>query len=99
MPLTGETMDEMNFWTELDSEVNHINEQLRSAEAQCSQALLRQAKRYWATLAFDTDTVGLKRVAELAKAYAPLASALPIAALHQVCCTCCVCARARALDG
>lgn len=84
MPLSGETIEEMNFWTELEAEVNHINDQLRSPEAQCSQALLRQAKRFWATMAFDTDTVGLKRVAELARAYAPVTSTLPIAAIRQV---------------
>lgn len=62
----------VNFWRELDTELQHISEQLRSAEAQTSMALLKQAKRYWATMAFDTDTVGVKRAADLAKAYAPL---------------------------
>jgi hypothetical protein len=63
---------QVNFWRELNSELAHINAQLRAPAAQTSMALLKQAKRYWATMAFDTDTVGVKRAAELAQAYAPL---------------------------
>jgi dynein heavy chain 1 len=83
MPARGETMQEVSFWSEIEAEVAHIEEQLRSPEAATSQALLKQAKRFWATMAFDTDTIGLKKVADLAKQYAPLTSALPLTPLRQ----------------
>ena len=83
MPAGSETVEEVNFWKELDAEAAHIDEQLRSDEANVSMAVLKQAKRYWATMAFESDTVGLKRAAELAQAYAPLTSALPLAPLRQ----------------
>jgi hypothetical protein len=83
MPPNSDTMQEISFWTELEAEVAHIDEQLRSAEAVTSMALLKQAKRYWATMAFDTDTVGLKKAADLAHQYAPLTSDLPLTPLRQ----------------
>lgn len=33
MPTTGDTLQEINFWLELEVELQHINEQLASPEA------------------------------------------------------------------
>lgn len=89
MPPAGDTLQEINFWLELEVELQHINEQLATPEAGiffvilfffplcffsfsfqykllwlfvvCTFNILKGAKRYFATLSFDTDTIGLKK--------------------------------------
>jgi hypothetical protein len=96
MPPSGDTLQEINFWLELEVELQHINEQLASPEAGilylisaslvfllfssllhynlthlvCTFNILRGAKRYFATLSFDTDTIGLKKSTDKGK-YSP----------------------------
>lgn len=42
MPATGDTMQEINFWLELEAELQHINEQLKSPEAGIRPYLLQR---------------------------------------------------------
>jgi dynein heavy chain 1, cytosolic len=64
MASSGETVSEVKFWLELENELAHIETQLKSPEAECTLNALKQAKRFHATVAFDTDTIGLKKAIE-----------------------------------
>lgn len=61
MPANAETAQEVKFWLELDGELRHIEEQLKTEEAECTLGILKQAKRFITTASFDTDTIGLKK--------------------------------------
>eukprot|EP01133_Synstelium_polycarpum_P001082 gene1082-1226_t len=75
------TSQEVNFWMQLESSLNNINEQLKSAEAEVTLATLKQAKRFIATASFDTDTIGLKRAQEKVLNYKTLVKDFPITPL------------------
>jgi len=77
-PTTGETIQEIKFWLELEVELKHIDEQLKTPEAECTLAVLRQAKRFITTAAFDTDTIGLKKAMEKVNSYKTLMKDFPI---------------------
>jgi dynein heavy chain 1 len=64
MPEGGETIQEIRFWGEFEGVLNHIEQQLKSPEAETTLALLRQARRFHATAPFDSDTIGIKKAAE-----------------------------------
>jgi dynein heavy chain 1 len=64
MPTAGDTVQEIRFWVDLEGELRHIEEQLKTPEAECTLAILRQSKRFITTAAFDTDTIGLKKAME-----------------------------------
>lgn len=84
MLTNGETVQEIKFWLELEAELHHIEDQLKTPEGgkykkkknhnfekintyhciECTLALLRQGRRFITTTAFDTDTIGLKKLIE-----------------------------------
>ena len=65
MPLNSDTTQEVKFWTELESALGRINDQLQSPEAQCTLNTLKRAKRFHATVAFDSDTIGIKKTMKM----------------------------------
>ncbi|EGG20698.1 cytoplasmic dynein heavy chain [Cavenderia fasciculata] len=75
------TSQEINFWQQLEQSLNHINEQLKSPEAETSLSVLKQAKRFLATVSFDTDTIGLKKAMEKVVNYKTLIKDFPITPL------------------
>ena len=48
--------EEVVFWTQLQTELAHIQEQLHSPAVELTTALLREAKRFVATLALENNT-------------------------------------------
>lgn len=48
--------EEVAFWTQLQTELEHIQEQLHSPAVELTMALLREAKRFVATLALENNT-------------------------------------------
>ncbi|KAL6068809.1 putative dyneins heavy chain [Balamuthia mandrillaris] len=78
MPPNSETSQEIKFWMELEGVLNDITEQLASPEAQCTLGILKQAKRFHATAAFDTDTIGLKKAKETVLHYKSLMKDFPV---------------------
>lgn len=48
--------EEVAFWTQLQTELAHIQEQLNSPAVELTTALLREAKRFVATLALENNT-------------------------------------------
>jgi hypothetical protein len=67
MPSSGETVQEIKFWSDLEAEIHHIDEQLHSQEAECTLTILKQGKRFITTVSFDTDTVGLRKALDVGK--------------------------------
>jgi dynein heavy chain 1 len=51
---------EINFWLELERVTHSIQQARESDEVVCTLAILEQAKRYFATVAFKSDSFGLK---------------------------------------
>lgn len=78
MPATSDSSQEVKFWYELESELKHIEEQLKTPEAECTLNILKQAKRFITTAAFDTDTIGLRKTTEVVNSYKPLMKEFPI---------------------
>lgn len=81
MPQSGDTIGEVKFWLELEGELTHIDVQLHSPEAECTLNTLKQAKRFHATVAFDSDTIGLRKAIEKVQNYKPLMKEFPISDL------------------
>lgn len=78
MPSNSETAQEISFWLELESELASIDRQLKSSEAECTLNTLKQSKRFFATAAFDTDTISLKRSLDMVASYKPLMKDFPL---------------------
>jgi dynein heavy chain 1 len=57
-PFVAETIaaDELSFWSQLQAELNSIQEQLKSPRVEMTLTLLREAKRFVATLALENNT-------------------------------------------
>jgi hypothetical protein len=64
MPKNSDVTQEVKFWQELENELRRIDQQIQSSEAQCTLAVLRLAKRFITTTAFDQDTIGFKSASE-----------------------------------
>ncbi|CEM16453.1 unnamed protein product [Vitrella brassicaformis CCMP3155] len=62
-PTTGSAMQEINFWLGLERALNHAHQQLQTPEIELTLNLLKQAKRFLATISFEADT-GLKPAME-----------------------------------
>ena len=58
-PEQSTTAQEVKFWLELDRALHSIDAAVKSPEVQCTLNALRQQKRYFATIAFDSDSLGL----------------------------------------
>ncbi|HLD78096.1 MAG TPA: hypothetical protein VJB16_03635, partial [archaeon] len=82
MPAMGDVGSEVKFWQELHAELQHIQEQLKAPAAVVTLGILRQAKRFVASAAFDGDSLGLHRCTELVSGYLPLVQNFPIAGLQ-----------------
>ena len=83
MPSVSTTSQEIKFWLELESALDRINEKLNSPGVQCTLATLKRAKRFHATVAFDSggDTIGIKGAMEKVMDYKNLMKDFPIDSL------------------
>jgi len=65
MPEGTSTIQEVNFWSELEDLLIRINEQIDSPEVVCTLQLLRRnAKARLAILPIEKDNMGLKKLTE-----------------------------------
>ncbi|XP_049850938.1 dynein heavy chain, cytoplasmic-like [Schistocerca gregaria] len=78
MPTDSNTMQEIRFWLDLESELSNLSRQLHNENAQFTLNVLRQCKRFHATASFDTDTIGLRRALECAQNYKGFMKEFPI---------------------
>ena len=69
---------EREFWLSLGSELADARKQLASRPCQLALAIMKQAKRFWATTPFDSDSIGLVRTSETTAIVAELMKELPV---------------------
>lgn len=60
---SGTATQEINFWLSMESALEGIEEQLKSDGVQLTLEILKNAKRFHATVSFITDT-GLKEATD-----------------------------------
>ena len=80
MPSMSTTSQEVKFWLELESALDRINDKLNSPGVLLTLSTLKRAKRYHATVAFDSggDTIGIKAAQEKVVDYKNLMKDFPI---------------------
>jgi len=78
MPTNTDTAQEIRFWLELEGQLLSIDRQLKSPEADCTLAVLRQARRFHATAPIETDGIGLKKSLERVANFKPLMKDFPL---------------------
>ena len=76
-PERGSAAQEINFWLSMESALDNIEIQLRSTGVQLTMDILKQAKRFQATVSFSTDT-GLKDTSEKVQKYNQLMRDFPL---------------------
>ena len=76
-PDSGSAKQEINFWISMESALEGIEEQLRSDGVQLTMDVLRQAKRFQATVSFSADT-GLKDASDKVQKYNQLMRDFPL---------------------
>lgn len=76
-PDSGSAAQEINFWLSMESALENIEVQLRSTGVQLTMDILKQAKRFQATVSFSTDT-GLKDTSEKVQKYNQLMRDFPL---------------------
>ena len=76
-PTVGTASQEINFWLSLESALDGIDRQLKSDGVNLTLDILREAKRFHATMSFIADT-GLKEAAEKVQKYNQLMREFPI---------------------
>jgi dynein heavy chain 1 len=76
-PVTGTANQEINFWLSMESALEGIEEQLSSEGVKLTLEILKQAKRFQATVSFTADT-GLKEAKELVQKYNQLMRDFPL---------------------
>ena len=76
-PASGTASQEINFWISLENALDSIDRQLKSDGVSLTLDVLRQAKRFHATVSFIADT-GLKEAAEKVQKYNQLMREFPI---------------------
>jgi dynein heavy chain 1, cytosolic len=76
-PSSGTASQEINFWISLENALDSIDRQLKSDGVTLTLDVLRQAKRFHATVSFIADT-GLKEAAEKVQKYNQLMREFPI---------------------
>ena len=74
---SGTASQEINFWVAMESALERIQLQLRSDGVSLTMEVLRNAKRFQATVSFDADT-GLKDAFETVQKYNQLMRDFPI---------------------
>ena len=76
-PTTGTATQEINFWLSMESELEGIENQLRSDGVMLTLEILKHAKRFQATVSFTADT-GLKEAMEKVQKYNQLMRDFPL---------------------
>ncbi|MCJ1316193.1 hypothetical protein MMC15_001513 [Xylographa vitiligo] len=76
-PDSGSAAQEINFWLSMESALEKIEGQLRTDGVQLTMDILRQAKRYQATVSFSADT-GLKDTSDKVQKYNQLMRDFPL---------------------
>ncbi|KAF2121658.1 dynein heavy chain [Lophiotrema nucula] len=76
-PQTGTASQEINFWLEMEKRLNEIEAQLGSAGVKLTLEVLKNAKRFQATVSFSADT-GLKETSDLVGKYNQLMREFPL---------------------
>ncbi|KAF2742258.1 cytoplasmic dynein-like protein 1 heavy chain 1 [Sporormia fimetaria CBS 119925] len=74
---TGSAMQEINFWLSMESRLEDIEGQLSSPGVKLTLDVLRNAKRFQATVSFSADT-GLKEKREVVQKYNQLMRDFPL---------------------
>lgn len=88
-PESGSATQEINFWLSMESALEGIEKQLRRDGVLLTMDILRQAKRFQATVSFNADT-GLKDASDKVQRYNqlmrdfPLDGLLAATSLHKV---------------
>ena len=70
-------MQEINFWTNLERALLQVQEKRDGMEVNLTLDILKQGKRFHATVSFDSDT-GLKQAIEMVKDYNTLMREFPL---------------------
>ncbi|KAJ4379809.1 dynein heavy chain [Didymella sp. IMI 355093] len=78
---TGTASQEINFWISMESRLHDIEGQLSSAGVRLTLDVLKNAKRFQATVSFSADT-GLKEKTDLVQKYNSLMREFPLDQLH-----------------
>ncbi|KAM9964742.1 hypothetical protein ACTFIW_004524 [Dictyostelium discoideum] len=81
LPSDVSTSQEINFWIELETSLQNIDQQLKSPEVEVTLATLRQAKRFIASAPFETDTIGVRKAMDKVQSYKTLFKDFPITPL------------------
>jgi len=76
-PTSGTTLQEINFWVNLERSLLKLQEKRDSLEIELTLDILRHGKRFHATVSFDTDT-GLKGALVTVTDYNQLMKDFPI---------------------
>lgn len=76
-PESGSAAQEMNFWLSMEQALEGVEVQLKSVGVQMTMDILKQAKRFQATVSFTTDT-GLKDASETVQKYNQLMRDFPL---------------------
>ena len=76
-PESGSARQEINFWLSMETALEDIEKQLRSDGVQLTMEVLRNAKRFQATVSFSADT-GLKDATEKVQKYNQLMRDFPL---------------------
>lgn len=76
-PSTGTATQEINFWLSMESRLDDIEAQLSSPGVKLTLDVLKNAKRFQATVSFSADT-GLKETSDLVAKYNQLMRDFPI---------------------
>lgn len=76
-PENGSAAQEMNFWLSMEQALEGVEVQLKSVGVLLTMDILKQAKRYQATVSFTTDT-GLKDASETVQKYNQLMRDFPL---------------------
>lgn len=76
-PESGSAAQEINFWLSMETALENVEVQLRSTGVQLTMDILKQAKRFQATVSFSTDT-GLKDTSEKVQKYNQLMRDFPL---------------------
>ncbi|KAH7116213.1 dynein heavy chain, N-terminal region 1-domain-containing protein [Dendryphion nanum] len=76
-PSTGTATQEINFWLSMESRLEDIESQLSSPGVKLTLDVLKNAKRFQATVSFSADT-GLKETTDLVQKYNQLMRDFPL---------------------
>ncbi|KAF2458872.1 dynein heavy chain [Lineolata rhizophorae] len=76
-PKSGTAMQEINFWLDMESRLESIEDQLRSPGVTLTMDILRTAKRYQTTVSFSADT-GLREMTDMVQKYNQLMRDFPL---------------------